>query len=68
MGQKKNEKILELLRKRVIAKDRQLENLAYREATKEALSEMTSLSDAEVEKIYLQVKLEVEEREKKRIK
>jgi hypothetical protein len=68
MGQKKDEKILELLRKRVIEKDRQLENQAYREATKEALSEMTSLSDAEVEKIYRQVKLEVEEREKKRIK
>lgn len=67
-AKRKTKKILELLRKRVIEEDRQLENLAYREATKEALSEMTSLSDAEVEKIYLQVKLEVEEHEKKRIK
>lgn len=57
---KKEEKILELLRKRVLEKDKELAHKEYLNATKEALVEMTTLSEAEVNEIYHQIENEIE--------
>jgi hypothetical protein len=67
-GNKKEEKILELLRKRVLEKDKELAHKEYLNATKEALVEMTTLSEAEVNEIYHQIENEIEAQKiKKRI-
>lgn len=68
MGKKTDEKILELLRKRVIEKDNELSRKEYHKATKEALMELTSLSEGEVNTIYKDIIKEVHATQKKRKK
>jgi len=68
MGYKKDEQILELLKQKVLEKDKELERKSYHSATKEALAELTSLADEEVEKIYREVKADVEKDLKKKRK
>lgn len=68
MTNKKEEKILYLLRKRVLEKDEELSQKEYLSATKEALVDMTKLSPKEVNDIYLQIKKEMAEKQKKRNK
>ena len=66
MGHKKDQKILELLKDRVIERDNQIERSQVHSSTKEALAELTSLSKSEVDEIYLQVVAEVTQKQKKR--
>ena len=68
MGKKTDEKILDLLKKRVIERDNELESKEYLSATKEALIELTSLSAKEVDAIYNDAKAEVLKEEKERQK
>jgi hypothetical protein len=68
MTNSNEEKILQLLRKRVLEKDEELSQKEYLSATKEALVDMTKLSSKEVNDIYLQIKKEMAEKQKKRNK
>jgi hypothetical protein len=68
MGYKKDKQILELLKQKVLEKDKEMERKSYHSATKEALAELTSLSNEEVEKIYSEVKADVEKDIKQRRK
>ncbi len=68
MGHKKDKEILELLKDRVIEKDRHLEEKEVHNSTKEALAEMTALSKNEVDKIYRDVVIEVREKQRKKRK
>lgn len=70
MNKKLEDKILEEIRKRVLEVDKELnkrkEEKSIREATKDALAEMTSLSRDEVENIAKKVRNDVLEKRKKR--
>ncbi len=68
MSKHKDKLILELLKQRVLDRDKELEQQEYHKATKEALVEMTSLSKTEVDALYRQVKTEVDEADKKKRK
>jgi hypothetical protein len=68
MTNRNEEKILQLLRKRVLEKDEELSHKEYLSATKEALVDMTKLSPNEVNEIYLQIKKDLAEKQKKRNK
>ncbi len=67
MSKHTDKKILDLLKQRVLDRDKELEQLEYHKATKEALVEMTALSKTEVDALYNQVKTEVlvEQRKKR---
>lgn len=69
MNKKNEKKILEELRKRVIEKDRQLQERKEKSnlvnSNKEALAEMTDLSRAEVDRIEKQIRAELQAKVKK---
>lgn len=69
MSKKNEEKILDELRKRVIAKDRQLEEREDSEnlvkSNKEALTEMTDLPRSEVDRIEKEIRAEYQEKARK---
>lgn len=69
MNKKNEKKVLEELRKRVLEKDRQLQERSERsnlvDSNKEALAEMTDLSRKEVDKIEKQIRAELQEKVKK---
>jgi hypothetical protein len=68
MGKKTDEKILNLFKKRVIERDNELITKEHHSDTKEALTELTSLSAAEVDEIYIEAEKEVLQKEKKKRK
>lgn len=65
---KKDQEILELLKQKVLDRDKELERKEYHSATKEALAEMTNLSNEEVDALYREIRLEKEREEKKKRK
>ncbi len=69
MSRKKEEKILDEIRRRVLAQDevlrRHSEEAAHRAATREALTDMTSLSHEEVGRIADGVRAEYEQRQRR---
>lgn len=68
MANKKDKAILKLLKEKVIEKDKEIERKSYHSATKEALAELTSLSQSEVDSIYRNVKAEVDQKYRRKRK
>ncbi len=66
MSRKLDNEILERLKDEVLKKDRELEEREVHNSTKEALAEMTSLSRAEVDKMYKKLSADAHAQQRKR--